>query len=198
MPNNVTDILVSAARVYYAPFGAALPADSVGVNVPWGTTWVEVGYTTAPCTLTYKYTDMDVSIQQELATVKRVKTAEELTLETTLGEFSLSNLNIGIGGQYSRYVAASGQMGKEELLAGGYPVLTERAWGFEGFYVDETGIPYPLRVFIWKATSILNGNLEFGKEKHSDIGLQVKALADMNRAVGQRLVKFQRIMEPSL
>jgi hypothetical protein len=184
MPNNVTDILVSAARVYYAPFGAALPADSVGVNVPWGTTWVEVGYTTAPCTLTYKYTDMDVSIQQELATVKRVKTAEELTLETTLGEFSLSNLNIGIGGQYSRYVAASGQMGKEELLAGGYPVLTERAWGFEGFYVDETGIPYPLRVF--------------GKEKHSDIGLQVKALADMNRAVGQRLVKFQRIMEPSL
>lgn len=88
-------------------------------------------------------------------------------------------------------------MGKEELDAGGVSTLTKRAWGFEGKYVDEDGATFPIRLFIWKGTASMNGDLEFGKDDYAGISLQIEALADRTKSLGQQLFKMQKVLEPA-
>lgn len=197
MPNVVSDIVVSKARVYYAAVGASVPADTVAVDGSWGASWTEVGYTATPLTINYSYDELDVDIQQSLAPVLRRKTSEALALETTLAELTLDGLQLGTGGTVTDTAAGAGQPGKEELTVGGVATLTERMWGIEGSYIDEDAATFPVRVFVWKGTAIVNGTLEFGKAVQTGIPLQIKALADMSKTDGQRLFKVSKILEPA-
>lgn len=197
MPEVVSDIIVSPATVFYAPYGEAVPADTVAAGAAWGGNWAKLGYLKAPLAMSYEFDELDVEIEQSLAPVKRVKTSENLTLETTLAELYLDGIQLGSGGTVADTAAAAGQPGKEELTVGGDAALTERSWGFEGSYVDEDGATFPVRVFVWKATAVLNGALEFAKGDYTGTPLQVKALADMTKTVGQRLFKISKILEPA-
>jgi len=73
--------------------------------------------------------------------------------------------------------------------------LDENAWGFESMYVSATGVKFPVRVFVWKATSKLNGELAFSKKsgEYPGIALQIMALADTSQNEGLQLFKFQRV-----
>lgn len=197
MPEIVSDIILSPATVYYAPYGATVPADTVAAGTAWGGSWVKLGWTKTPLSMLYEFDELDMAIEQSLAPVKRAKVSEALTLETTLAEMYLDGVQLGSGGTVSDTAAAAGQPGKEELVVGGDAVLDERAWGFEGAYVDEDGAKFPVRVFVWKATARLNGALEFGKADYVGTPLQVKALADMTKTNGQRLFKISKVLEPA-
>jgi hypothetical protein len=197
MPNVVSDIVITPARVYYAAVGATVPADTVAVGGSWGAGWTEVGYTAAPVTFNYSFEELEADIQQSLATVKRTKTAEALAIETTLAELSLTPLSLGTAGTVTATPAGVGQPGKEELVVGGVATLTERMWGFEGAYIDEDAAEFPIRVFVYKGTAVVNGALEFGKAVQTGIPLQIKALADMGKAAGSRLFKISKILEPA-
>lgn len=197
MAEVVSDIIVTPATVYYAAYGATLPADTVAAGTAWGGTWTKVGYTNAPLSMLYEADELDLEIEQSLAAVDRIKTSEALTLETTLAELYLDGIQLGTGGTVTDTAAAAGQPGKEELPVGGTATLTKRAWGFEGSYVDEDGATFPVRVFVWRATARLNGALEFGKAQAVGTPIQIKAVADMTKTAGQRLFKISKILEPA-
>jgi hypothetical protein len=143
--------------------------------------------------MTYAAEEVDLVVEEALTPVARVKSGETLTLETTLAEITSAYLSLGIGGTASTTAAGAGQVGKDELVVGGTTTETVRAWGFEGTYRDSSGTSYPLRVFVYRATAIVNGALEFAKASYPGIPLQIKALADTSKTVGQQLFKLQRV-----
>lgn len=197
MAEVVSDIIISPAKVYYAPTGTAVPADSVAADTAWGGAWVYVGFTKTPLSMKYEYEKFEIEVEQSFAPVDRIKKSETLTLETVLAELNLTNLNLVVDGTVTATAAGAGQVGKEELDAGGVSTLTKRAWGFEGKYVDEDGATFPIRLFIWKGTASMNGDLEFGKDDYAGISLQIEALADRTKSLGQQLFKMQKVLEPA-
>ena len=95
MPNVVTDIMLSRALAYYAPFGTAVVADTVAAGTAWGGAWVALGYTKEALTMSYETEEKESVPQQSLAPVARWKTREDLKLETVLEEFYLDGVQLG-------------------------------------------------------------------------------------------------------
>jgi hypothetical protein len=192
----VANILAGGATVYYAPVGETVPDEnSVGVGQDWGGNWERVGYTKAPLSALYEFEEADVEVEEELTTIKRLRSKENLTLETTLAEVTADYLALATHGTVTVTAPGASQVGKEELDVGGEHVLDEYAWGFEGVYVDGSGDEFPVRLFIWRATAKINGALSFSKRsgEYPGIPLQVKALVDAGKTTGGKLFKFQRV-----
>ena len=78
MPEVISDIVVSAARLFHSPIGTALPADTLDVDAAWPTGWVSVGYTLEPVKAQYTFDVLEVMVQQEMGTVKRIRIKEAL------------------------------------------------------------------------------------------------------------------------
>ena len=192
----VTQIIVGPAVIYYAAVGTTLPADSVGFGTAWGGAWYRAGFTQEGVTLTYEDEQIDHTVEEALTPVRRTRSSESAMIETVLAELTASYLSLAMGsGTTSTTAAAVGQVGKEELLAGGSIDVAEKAWGVEGRYTDASGNNFPLRFFIYKGTAKVNGGLEFGKAKENGTGipLQINALADTSKSAGQQLFKMQRV-----
>ena len=195
MPEVISDIIVAPATVYYAPLASSLPADTVAAGTAWGGAWVKVGYTSEPLSVQYEADEVDIEIEQSLTAIRRVKTKENLTLETVLAEFYLDALQLGMGGVVSDTPAGASQPGMEELALGGLATITARMWGFEGAYIDEDAATFPIRFFIYSGTAKINGKLSFAKGEMTGTPLQIMALADMTKSVGSRLVLIQKMLE---
>lgn len=198
MTITVTNIILTGATIYYAPVAEADPADSVAYGTAWGGNWVEIGATGSELTIAYDRTRQDIFIQQALGPVDRRVTQETMMLETTLREITSTNLALAMDGTASTTAAGAGQVGKDELVAGGETILDQRKWGVEGMYWDATNeVKRPARIFIHKATSVINGNLAFNKEEETGIPLAIEALEDLSQTLGERFFKFQRVTAPA-
>jgi len=197
----VANIIYGNALVYYAPTGESVPADTVGADVAWGGNWSRLGYTKEAVTLTYEDEQTDIPVQEELTPVKRFKSAESAMIETVLSELHPDYLQMAIAaGAVADTAQAAGQPAKETFNVGGEAVLEEKAFGIEGTYRDSSGNEYPVRFFIWKGNAKLNGALEFAKDMEGGTGvpLQINALADTGKAVGQKLFRMVRITSAAL
>jgi len=190
---TVTNLLAGGAVVWYAPVAEAVPADSVAAGTAWGGNWERFGFTKTPLSALYDFEELDMMVQEELTAVKRRKTAENMTLETTLAEVTSDYMALFTSGTATTTAAGASQVGKDELDVGGEFEIDEYAYGVEGTYTDASGNDFPVRVFIWKATAKLNGALEFGKEDYPGVPLQIKALVDASKSAGQKLFKLQRV-----
>jgi hypothetical protein len=197
MAKVISDIIMTPVRVLYSPVGTSLPADTVAAAGNWPAGWVELGYTSDALKLGYKFETKDFFVQQSLAAVRRQKNKEELGLETQLAELDGSQLALTWGATNTPTAAGAGQPGKEEIVIGDEATIPELQWGFEGAYVDEDGMTFPVRVFIWKATAVSGGELEFSNQKETGVPLKLAAVADMTKPRGQRLMKLQKILEPA-
>jgi hypothetical protein len=193
MMGTPTNILIGPVKVYYAPVGESAPADSVAVDTAWGGNWTDVGYTQSPLVWAPSRETYEVEAEQTTLPLKEVVTKERHVFETVLSELTSTNLQLAIGGTATTTGAGAGQVGKDELEAGGEYQMDKRAWGFEGRYVDSSGTEFPVRVFIFKATCNINGNLEFAKGSEAGIGLHINALEDSGKTLGKRAFKFQRV-----
>lgn len=190
----VADIFLGPVVIYRAPTGEAVPDETtIAFGEAWGGNWTKLGYTKTPTSMNYETEEFDVLIQESLAPVKRRKTAENLTIETTLAELTAANMAIAVGGTVVSTVAGAGQRAFDELEVGDEPVLDEYAWGLEGEYMDASGDSFPVRFFVHKGTAKLGGGLEFGKEDYPGITLQIKALADLTKNEGERLFVMQKV-----
>ena len=197
MANEFADLIMGPVTVYRAPVGEAEPDEnSVGYGVAWGGNWATFGYTKTPLSCNYEFEEFEAMVQEALAAVKRRKTSEALTLETTLAQLTADNVQLGSGGTVTDTAAGAAQVQMEELEAGNTAVLGEYAWGFEGEYRKDDGTQFPVRLFIWKGTAKLNGALEFGKEDYPGIPLQIKALHDASKTAGKNLFKLQKVLAP--
>lgn len=194
MAQTYTDIIISGARVFYAPVGETLPDEtSVAYGGSWGGNWTEVGFTSTPVSLAPGISTRDAQAQQRLGIIAAARTDEQPVIETTLMEITADHLDLGLGGTVSTTAAGASQVGYEQLVSGSEVALDERAWGFEGLHVDSSGNQFPVRVFAYRAYSVMNGNLEFNKESESGIPLQIKVMADTSKALGADKLAFQRV-----
>lgn len=191
MPNLVGDIIVSPARVLYSPVATTLPANTVLPGGAWPSGWVEIGYTKEPLKFSYTFDALDIFVEQHLGPVGRVKTKEELTLETVLAEFNATNLDVAWDGQ------PTVQASDETFEIGDYRFLAQRQWGFEGDYIDGDGDYLPIRAFVWKATAVAGGELTLSKSDTTGVPLKIAALVDTSQTVKERLLKVIRLKEPA-
>lgn len=193
----VGDIIIAPATVYYAPVGEPLPSmHTIDFGEAWGGNWVNAGYTLAPVTLKYNQDLFQLEVEQVTPPIKRLRTKEELMIETTLAEITAANLGLTMDGTVTVTAAGASARANEIFEVGGKTAITERSWGFEGFFkYDGSTNQYqlPVRVFVYKANSILNGNLEFSKKAAVGIPLQISALADSSKAIGKQLAVFQKV-----
>lgn len=193
----VSDIIIAPATVYYAPVGEPLPSvHTIDFGEAWGGNWVNVGYTLTPISMKYNQELFSVEVEQVTLPVKRARVKEELMIETTLAEITMANLGLSMDGTVTMVAAGASQRAHETFEVGGKTAITERAWGFEGFFkYDGASNQYslPIRVFVFKANSVLNGNLEFSKKAAVGIPLQINGLGDSGKVLGKQLAIFQKV-----
>lgn len=190
----VTDILITPAKVYKAPVGEALPDESsIDYGEAWGGNWVDVGYTLQPVTLNYERALFELMVEQVNGAIKRRVTDEKAIIETVLAESTPTNISLAIGGTVTTTAAGVGQVAYQELKAGGKITLTELAWGIEGLYENATGVQFPMRIFLYKATAIMNGPLTFAKAAGLGVPIQISGLNDTAKTVGEQLISIQRV-----
>ena len=189
MAQDVTRITLSTAQVWYASAGSTFPANSTAVGASWGAEWTKLGYTESPVTFEYSFDIVEADIQESLAVVKRAKSKEAAMLETVIAELDLNQFKLAMEGT----VSATGSPANDTMDMGGYNTLTERAWGFEGTWVNSSGTGYPVRLFIYKGSSQAGGQLAWDKAKYLGLPLKIKALADMTKTQGSRLFKLVQV-----
>ena len=190
---STADIIIGPARIFYAPIGEALPADSLAYGGTWTGNWEEIALTKTPFTMKRDLSTVDVMVEQSTLPVKRVATEEKVSFETTLAELTGDYLQLAMEGTNTVTAAGAAQVGKEELLAGGQADLTERTWAVEGLYETAAGVKFPIRLQIYRATAVLNGDLTFGKADSAGIPLLIDALGDLSKPVGEQLFIFQKV-----
>ncbi|MBK8987383.1 MAG: hypothetical protein IPM39_15120 [Chloroflexi bacterium] len=193
---STADIIIGPARVFHAAVGTVLPADSLAYGAAWTspTGWTEIGLTKTPITMNRDLTTVDVMVEQSTLPVKRVATEEKVAFETTLAEITADLLQLAMGGTVTDTAAGASQVGKEELVAGGAAILPEYTWAIEGLYETAAGVKFPIRLQIYRATVVLNGELQFGKADATGIPLRIDALGDLTKAVGAQLFKFVKVL----
>lgn len=193
----VADILLSPAKIYYAPVGEALPnPNSIAYGVAWAGNWKDLGYTLTPITVGFNKEIYKLEVQQVTLPLKGLVTTEEVTLETTLAEITAANMALAFGGTVNTTAAGTAQVALEELKSGGSSSITYYAWGLEGLYVDASNNQLPVRVLIYRGSAVLNGNLNFSKSEPVGIPLQISAWADTTKTAGQQLWTFQKTTGP--
>jgi len=167
--------------------------DDLAYGAEWTGNWLPIALTKTPFAMNRDLTTVDVMVEQSTLPVKRQATEEKVSFETTLAELTSDFLQLGMEGSSTVTPPGAGQVGKEELLAGGQAALTERTWAVEGVYTTAAGLNFPIRLQIWRATAVLNGELSFGKADSTGIPLRIDALGDLTKPVGQQLFIFQKV-----
>jgi hypothetical protein len=170
----------------------------LAVGAAWPSGWVDAGLTLEPSKVTYSYDKLDIKVQQELGPVRRIRTAEDLMLESVLAQLSTGLLALAFAGETTTTAAATGVPGYETFTIGGKYNLPIRMWGLEGSYVDETNVERAIRVIIWQATSDAGGELSFARDAVAGIPLKLSALPDFTQPKGARLMKIIRVTEDAL
>jgi hypothetical protein len=197
MPGIVSDIIVTPVWLYRAPVATALPADTLAAGEAWPAGWSWLGFTTEPLTLMYTFEEFEVRVQQTMSAVRRNRQTEEAGFETVLAEHTAPNMALAMAGEASSTVAGTSQPGKETFTVGGDPNLPVSMYGFEGTYVNEEegNTEFPVRAFMWRATTAEGGEVAYDREEVAGIPLKLKAVADTSKPKGQQLLKIDRILE---
>jgi hypothetical protein len=193
MTHNTSDILLTPVTVYTAAYGEALPDNDLAYGSAWGGNWRDVGYTLTPLTIGYETEVTEVEVEQLTLPVKEIKTKETVTLETTLAEFTQQNLVLAFDGSGTTVAAGTANVGYEQFDTGGETTIDTYAWGFEGKYVDGSNNIFPVRVFLYKGSAKVNGQLSFGKSEPAGIPLQIKAQADTTKTAGEQLMRIVKV-----
>lgn len=196
MPQVASDIIITGARVLFAPLSTTVPAPTLAVDAAWPVGWVDVGYTLEATKVTYKFDTLKVMVQQTMSPVRTRRIKEEVTIETVLAEHTTGNLALALAGESTATAATASVPGYETFTIGGDPDLPLKMVGIEGSYADEDGAQFPIRLICWQATVSDGGTLEYDREKPAGIPLKFDVLADTSKARGQQLFQVIRILEP--
>lgn len=188
------DILLTPARIFYAPVGETLPDEnSVVYGAAWGGNWESLGYTLTPVTMNITRELFELYVEQLTNPVRRKITTETLTIETTLAEITGDNLQLAFGGTVTETPAGAAQVEMTELEAGGDTSPDVYAFGLEGEYLDDSNDSYPVRVLMFRGNPILGGAMQFAKSAGMGIPIRITAEADTTKAVGKQLLLFQKV-----
>lgn len=200
MPNfNTNDILIAEANLLYAPTGTALPDET---TVAWNTydswtDWVHLGYTDSVSNVTYSYNEMAYTPEQALSPVVRRKIDETMEFSFSLSQLSAAHLALLTSGTATATAAGASQKGFTEVVAGGDTQITQYMFALEGYRIDSAGDKQPVRLFVHKASIMLNGQIPFGKSAAATVPVTVKADTDATQTVGEQLFVAHFVTAPA-
>ena len=195
---SVFQIMKSNAVLWYAPVGEAFPDETtVHAGELWGGNWERLGSTKEPLTFLYEDERAEVNVEEYLSPVHRFKTSEKLSIETVLAEIDADYMALMTEGGVAKVAAGAAQKAYDNLPVGNASDLTPHAFGFEGVHLNSAGVALPLRVFVYRATAKLGGELTFSKREddYTGVPLLVEALSDS--IVPGRLFVFQKVTGPT-
>lgn len=177
-----TDILAAPAKIYYAPVGETLPDETtVAAGAAWGGTWVDLGYTLTPVSVNLETETFDLFVEQNIAPVRRVRTALSAAFETTLAEFTGAVLALVMDGTKTTTAPGASQKGYDEVTVSGEKAdVSMYAFGIEGVRVLANNTRQPVRIFIMQGSITASGAIEFSKSAGAGIPVTIGALADAN------------------
>jgi hypothetical protein len=194
-----TDILLAPATIYRSATGVALPDETaVAYGAAWGEGWTNLGYTLQPLSVNLEVQKLRVFVEQLTNAVKSKITEKTLMFESVLAEFTGDNVAMAFGGTNEDTPAAVGQVGFSEVNMGGETGQTTYQWGFEGFLQLDNGVQLPVRIFLYRGTCTMNGQLQFSKAAAVGIPIQIESEADTSKATGSQLIKIQIVTSEAL
>lgn len=140
------------------------------------------GATQAPATLTYKPTYYMVEIEQAMAEVVTIPTAEEAALAFTMVEATYLNIATAFGQGTTRTTggAQAIYVGSKEVLATKVVVLMSRKRTGVGYYI----------LTIYSGYSMDGANLDFQRRQEQRLPVNMRALADVTRSKGDQLFQI--------
>lgn len=162
--------------------GAGAPPTVVSGEVPvaWPSAWQQVGYTDSGIDIDYAPTVKDITVDEEMAPVSKILTAEKFTISATLAEATLLNLNRAISASvYSDDTTTS----KSIAVKVGSGSLNFVMVGVQG--PGENGAT---RVIVgYKMICQAPVKLKLQRKDKQVIAVQFEGVADSSKPVGQRL-----------
>jgi hypothetical protein len=180
---DIANVLIGIGELYSAPEGESLP-DTTGDSITWAGNWKKVGFTDDGVSFEHGVEHFDAVIDQALSPVKKVPTAEAVTIRTNLAEADLERLALAISGAaFSTIAQGSGQSGQDVVKIGGGPLVV-KALGFEG-----TSPAGGFRViFVHRVVATEAMTQSYKKGEKTMFPVAFAALADLSKAVGEELV----------
>jgi hypothetical protein len=97
------------ARLLVAPIGTAIPTlDGTVDPVVFVAAWKEVGYTDQGVQISYQAGIKDITVDEEMAPVKKILDTEKASISTVLAEATLTNLDNAIAAAILSKTAGDG------------------------------------------------------------------------------------------
>lgn len=188
---NSDSVLLTAANILYAPLSTALPDET---TVDWNslgdwTGWTHLGYTATPARISYTYDVAESFVEQSTAPIKQSKTNERATVSLEFAQFDGDVLEILLDGTATDTAAGASQKAYTKVVTGGSTTLNEYMFALEGVRVDAAGNDQPVRVFFYRGTIRVNGDIQFAKANMTTLPAQITALLDSGKTVGQQLME---------
>lgn len=174
-------VLVGQARRFIAPYTVAtppaLPANTIALNGPWGTPWVELGATMAGLEFQFKRTTKDIMIEEQQTPVVITTTKTQFMFNMELAEDSLTTMQVAYGGGViTTTAAATGVPGTRQLQIG--QELSQYSFGFEG--QNEFG--FWRRVLVPIVVSVADVKTEFVRaSKQRTYKVSFESLVDVSQ-----------------
>jgi hypothetical protein len=182
---DATQVVAGSGLLYVAPLGTTLPTlDAHGENpVVWPAGWVAVGYTDDGIDMTYTPTVKDITVDEEMAPVAKLLTAEKLSISAKLAEATLANLNNAI----SASTYTNDPAGSAQLLKLGSGTLNTVLVGVEG---PAPGTNLKRVIILYKAVAQAAVSMKMQRKDKVVIPVNFEALADSTKPAGQRLAEI--------
>lgn len=183
MSGTAANVLVGSAVLKIAPKGTVIPAFDGTNPIVWNVAFKDVGYTEDGCEVGYNPTFKDIEVDEEMAPVQTILTAEKGSISAKLAEATIANMNNAISASSVTTAAATLTKSGYSLLKVGSGAPVEVVVGLEG--VNPQGRP---RIIIgYRAIAIANVQMAFKKTDKIVIPVEFRLLADSGRAAGDRL-----------
>jgi hypothetical protein len=173
------DIIISPAKVWYAPVGEALPDETtVAYDATWGGNWASLGKTLTPVAIQFEVEKFALTTEQDMLPTREIKTMLNAGFSTTLAEFTGANLALVLDGTKTTTAAAALQKGFDSIAISPTKTdIAQYAFGVEGFRVTSLNVKQPVRFFFPSATIAANGEITFAKGAGAGLPVIVTAMA---------------------
>jgi hypothetical protein len=181
------------ARLLVAPIGTAIPTlDGTVDPVVFAAAWKEVGYTDQGVQISYQAGIKDITVDEEMAPVKKILDTEKASISTVLAEATLTNLDNAIAAAILSKAAGDGTHARLETLDVGSGTLTENMVALEG--KNQAG---KQRIVIgYRSVPEANISMSFRRAEKTMIPISFGLIADPTQVAGKRLFKIVDLTGP--
>lgn len=174
------DIIVSPAKIYYAPVGETVPDETdIDAGEAWGGDWEDLGYTLEPVAINFEVETFDLTVEQEITPVRTIRTLLNAGFTTTLAELTGDNLALVMDATITPTAAGASQKAWDLIEVDAEKAdVSLYAFGVEGVRVTNANVRLPVRVFFPRASITTNGEMTFAKGAGAGLPVIVRAFAD--------------------